>query len=193
MKFTADPHFYHKNIMASCNGVPSPWLADRGASFSAGCRNFNSYEEMNGWIIQNWNEDVTSDNEEVFCLGDMVFGGVANWQILQHLRGKVFIVPGNHDPKPAQLRRLLPAHWTVLPVGHTLSVPGFPVVSLTHYPIKDWTPTNAVWNLHGHCHTDPETPPHQMTRGQYDVGLDFNDYRLVTLGYIATRSWMQGR
>ena len=54
--FIADPHFGHVNAIRLCN------------------RPFETIEEMNETLIQNWNERI-HNNDTVYIVGDM-FSGV---------------------------------------------------------------------------------------------------------------------
>ena len=79
--FTSDPHYGHRNIIKFCN------------------RPYNDTKEMEQALIKNWN-DVVSNNDIVFILGDIVwFEGRNNTKrILDQLKGKeIHIIPGNHD------------------------------------------------------------------------------------------------
>lgn len=51
----SDLHLDHKNIIKYCN------------------RPFSSVEEMNGAIIDNWNE-VVKESDFVYLVGDLAFG-----------------------------------------------------------------------------------------------------------------------
>ena len=59
-------------------------------------RGFNSCEEMNEAIIERWNERV-GEHDYVYHLGDVFLGSIDNINYLQRLKGKIFIVLGNHD------------------------------------------------------------------------------------------------
>ena len=77
--FTSDLHFYHKNICKYCN------------------RPYESVEEMNEGIIQNWNS-VVKDDDIVFVLGDLGFCGSEKLMpLIERLKGKKYVVQGNHD------------------------------------------------------------------------------------------------
>ena len=79
--FTADTHFNHTNILKFCN------------------RPFNSVEQMNETLIDNWNRVVGKD-DTVFHLGDFCLGGAAEWtKLLDRLNGKIYLILGNHDLK----------------------------------------------------------------------------------------------
>jgi calcineurin-like phosphoesterase family protein len=78
--YIADPHFFHKNLNTR--------LDKRG---------FSSMEEMNNFMIKQWNSKV-KPNDEVIVLGDLSFGnGVQTNRILKQLNGKIFLIEGNHD------------------------------------------------------------------------------------------------
>jgi len=78
--FTADNHFYHGNIIGSCD------------------RPFANVNEMNKAMIDNWNSLITN-NDEVYILGDFAYkasGNEVNY-ILSNLKGKKYLVKGNHE------------------------------------------------------------------------------------------------
>ena len=52
--FIADTHFDHENILQLCN------------------RPFETIEQMNETIIENWNRKITG-NDTVYIMGDMFF------------------------------------------------------------------------------------------------------------------------
>ena len=79
--FTSDTHFGHENIITFCN------------------RPFESIEEHDRVLIQNWNSVVTPD-DTVFHLGDFCFGNGYKWyEILGQLNGHIYLIRGNHDDK----------------------------------------------------------------------------------------------
>ena len=74
--FTSDNHFFHKNIISSCN------------------RPFVDEFDMNEQMIKNWNAVVEPDNT-VFCLGDFAWGGFNKWkQIREQLNGHIILIKG---------------------------------------------------------------------------------------------------
>lgn len=77
--FTSDLHFGHKNILKYCN---RPW---------------NTVEEMDQGLLDNWNS-VVQEDDIVFDLGDFAFASSKRWkEILGRLRGKHYLVLGNHE------------------------------------------------------------------------------------------------
>lgn len=67
--YIADTHFGHKNILKLCN------------------RPFESIEQMNTHIIQNWNNKV-KNSDHVYIVGDMFFKCENIEDILKNLEGK---------------------------------------------------------------------------------------------------------
>lgn len=79
--FTSDTHFGHANIIRFCN------------------RPFKNVEEMDEALIENWNQ-VVSEDDTVFHLGDFAFGGSSVWNsIIPRLNGHINLIIGNHDRK----------------------------------------------------------------------------------------------
>ena len=78
--YISDLHFYHDSLNSHM---------DR--------RGFSGYEEMNAYMVRQWNAHVTR-KDEVYILGDFAIsrGRAAN-EILQQLKGKKYLIQGNHD------------------------------------------------------------------------------------------------
>ena len=78
--YISDLHFYHHNLLDKMDN-----------------RGFSSVEEMNEYIIEQWNKKVRK-NDEVVILGDLSYGnGIQTNEILNRLKGKLFLIRGNHD------------------------------------------------------------------------------------------------
>ena len=172
--FTSDNHFFHKNIISSCN------------------RPFVDEFDMNEQMIKNWNAVVKPDNT-VFCLGDFAWGGFNKWkQIREQLNGHIILIKGNHDQKngpknPEQEKEL----FDYVTYQMQLRIEGRPVY-LNHYPFLCYggvyrEPQDQVWALHGHIHLGPnslkgkDVPRMQyLYPTQYDVGVDMNNYTPIS-------------
>ena len=75
---TSDLHFGHKNILKFCK---RPW---------------DTVEEMDEGLIQNWNRVVGKD-DLVFDLGDFAFASNSKWKdLLSQLNGHHYFILGNH-------------------------------------------------------------------------------------------------
>lgn len=77
---TSDTHFFHDK------------------DFIWKVRGFNSIEEMNEKIIQNWNS-VIKDDDIVYHLGDVYLNAeyASIYKILKELKGQKYLAYGNHD------------------------------------------------------------------------------------------------
>ncbi len=77
--FIADTHFGHKNIIQYEK------------------RPFQSIEEMDNILIENWNKTVNED-DKIYVLGDFAWAGKEYIQgIIEKLKGYKILILGNHD------------------------------------------------------------------------------------------------
>ncbi len=127
-------------------------------------RGFNSSEEHDQAIIQNWNSKA-SDKTIGFLLGDTVFGkdGASTLmhlaQALQY--SKLYIMPGNHQAGWKQLFESVDQNIYKSPHGgEMIFVPNYleayvngqPIV-MSHYPILSWNGQGkGSWMLFSHVH-----------------------------------------
>lgn len=158
--YIADLHFYHDNLNH---------CMDR--------RGFPGYEEMDAYMIRQWNEHVT-EKDEVYILGDFCIsrGRAAN-TILQQLSGKKYLIEGNHDKfleDKAFDRSLF--EW-IRPYAEIQD--NKRLLILSHYP---------VFCYKGQYRTDPEGRP--MTYMLYGHVHNTHDERLVGEFIRITRETM---
>ncbi len=133
--FTADQHFYHKNIIKYSN------------------RPFDSVDEMNATMIERWNKRVQSD-DLVYHLGDFSFSSRGKVkEVLEQLNGKILIIPGGHDNWIAakdKERGLVVDKIMELEIR---SGPTKHLIVMCHYPLFTWERSNyGSTHLHGHSH-----------------------------------------
>lgn len=178
--FTADLHLGHARIIEFCN------------------RPFENTHRMNQALISNWNE-VVSDNDEVWVLGDLAMGSIKHsLELVRKLNGRKHLVAGNHDrcwsgggekalkwyPKYADVGFKL-----ILEEAH-INVPGLGMVMMSHFPYagdshpqdryREFRPTdNGEWLLHGHVHEKWKRKGRQI-----NVGVDVWDFRPVSVEQI---------
>lgn len=89
--WSADLHFLHINILTLGNGRP-----------------FDTIEEHDETIIERWNANVTS-SDVVHVLGDVAMGPIEqSLALCKRLRGRKYLVCGNHDRPFAGLRGQTP-------------------------------------------------------------------------------------
>lgn len=126
----ADTHCGHENIIKYCN------------------RPFQSVEEMNRVILNNWNNTV-SKHDLVIHLGDLYLGKKADArEFLKKLNGRKILIMGNHD------------HWSEAfyrECGFE-TVSRFPIVYnnfflMSHAPLQ-LSETTPYFNCYGHVHND---------------------------------------
>lgn len=174
--FTSDTHFGHKNII-QLNHRP-----------------FNSIEEMDSTLIDNWNL-VVQPNDIVFHLGDFAFASSKRWkELIQELNGQIHLIVGNHD----ELR--YPGHdvfgsFAGVYNQLTLRING-KMVYLNHYPFLCYGGTyhkEPVYQLYGHVHSGPKCTGLDSSRlkytfpYQYDVGVDNNNYYPISWKNVVTK------
>lgn len=177
--FTADTHFWHAS--------------------QATRRGFATVDDMHERMIERWNAQVSPD-DIVYHLGDLTFSSYARAaEVLQHLKGRIKVVPGNHDDKKVLQKLLteglideilLPLQKLKVPVyvgnGHN-EVHRF---VLCHYPLLVWDRAHyGVMHLHGHSHGNLNFP--NPNARILDVGVDTND--MTPWSFEAVMVWMEGR
>lgn len=171
--FTSDLHFYHRNIMNYCN---RPW---------------ETVEEMNEALINNWNS-VVKDDDIVFNLGDFAFASNSKWkELLEKLKGKHYLIIGNHDVSRYPGTKIMELFERV--EQQILLKIDEQYVYLNHYPFLCYGGSyrdNAVWQLFGHVHSSSNSSGLDDSRlihlfpYQYDVGVDNNNYTPISWNQV---------
>jgi calcineurin-like phosphoesterase family protein len=163
--FTSDPHFDHENIIKYCN------------------RPFSSVEEMNEGIIEA-NNKIVKPNDELYILGDIVFGINPRRlaEILSRLNGNKIIILGNHDTTQYFTRdiykyefkhKIRSYHYRILEL-HGKQWGGYSP-TLCHYPMLSWNASfHGSFQLHGHTHGNI---PFDPAVKRLDVGVDSNSFK----------------
>ena len=165
--FTADLHFAHGNIIQMKN------------------RPFHSVEEMNQTLIQNWNAKV-SDNDDIAILGDFTLKGpsLAN-ELLRQLRGRKYLIRGNHD-RFVDRQGFQKDAFLWVKDYFELSWQGRWFV-ICHYPLLSWNGMHrGSYQLHGHQHNPPEYNLANRAAGvrRLDVGVDAQGMAPVSIDDI---------
>lgn len=170
--FTSDTHFGHNNIIRFCN------------------RPFNDTKEMEFMLVENWNK-VVSPSGRVFVLGDMLWSGGAKKMsnIVSRLNGKIEFIPGNHDED--RVYPFVDGINILSDIVHLEVVNGDDKHDfvLSHYPLATWQGRNrGTINLHGHIHSMPRGgtgyDKDLLLPQHYDVGVDYNNYKPVSISEI---------
>lgn len=167
--FTSDLHFEHANIIKICN------------------RPFNSVQEMNEAIVNNWNS-VVKANDIVYILGDVMMNKDVNAvkKYIDRLNGSKVLIVGNHDYFK---KRYLAAGYDFF-----LYIKSYEELEynkqrfiLMHYPIMDWNHMfRGSYMLHGHMHNKAVYNYQNRQNGvkRYDVGVDANNFAPVSIDDI---------
>lgn len=124
----SDTHFFHKNVIKYCN------------------RPFNSVEEMNDTIINNWNK-VVNKGDIVYHLGDFILNSNDVISIVKKLNGKIYFIRGNHDRKSIAYYNKMGLK--VIPTQTKLDE--YKII-LSHRPLSDDQIPKGYINIHGHIH-----------------------------------------
>lgn len=185
--FTSDLHIGHAKAIEFTN------------------RPFADVEEMDRKLIENINETVGVD-DDLWILGDFVFRGGKDRvrEVRDQIHCKnVHLVRGNHD-------RDYTRDGIFTSVNDYVELnTRFGKFMLFHYPILDWDSSHhGTIHLHGHIHSTGEYNAENMKRTlgslfayghgkegeiweqplrMYDVGVDANDYRPVSMMELAVK------
>lgn len=144
---------------------------------------------MNEKLIENWNNVVTN-NDIVYTLGDFVFYSDQNKNFLANLLNKlnykeIHLILGNHDKSlKAHHKNLFTSCQDYKKITVTdLEAPGGRNhVVLFHYALRTWDMAfHGSWSLYGHSHgTLPDDPKLRSI----DVGVDSWNYTPVSYEQI---------
>lgn len=135
--FLADPHLGHTNVLKFDN------------------RPFDSIEEHDKTIIQNWNKRINED-DDVYLLGDISWHTVPQtFVIYSALKGKKHWIVGNHDKKYLKDKTLRECFVEITDYKE-LSVNNGLIV-LCHYPIPCFNRHYyGEYHFYGHVHNSFE-------------------------------------
>lgn len=170
---------------------------------------------MHQVLINNFNACVPKDGLTYF-LGDMgLCKGSTIKDVVDQLNGTKVLILGNHDKGMNAMYNL---GFDVVMYGATLEICG-QRVTMSHCPLlgvyrentegmrggaigENWhgesrdnrqiytTPNYAQYHLHGHIHSPNSGKSRKIEGKQFDVGVDANDYRPVSISKI--ESWIAG-
>lgn len=173
--YVSDYHFGHENVIKFDN------------------RPFKNLDKMNNFLIENWNKTI-NENDKVFILGDFSFyKEEKTLEILKSLKGKKFLIKGNHDKISPKISKALEGRFDYL---ETIDC-GEKIV-LSHYPMPFWNGQfrNSI-HLYGHVHATEQhdlflkflaqtRDAHKLPFRAFNVGcmLSYMDYTPRTLEEI---------
>ena len=171
--YISDLHIGHKNIIRFDQ------------------RPFFDLEDMKQTIIKNWNSVVTL-GDDVYILGDMFWNNDDIAEVLQQLKGNLYLVKGNHDRINAEMSKCF-----VWAKDYAEIKDNGKNVVLCHYPIAHWRNADyGTIHLYGHIHSGRDSRPFDEYKELmkqrnipyecYNVGcmLPYMDYTPRTLDEI---------
>ncbi len=167
--FISDTHFNHKNIIKYCN------------------RPFDSIEQMNETLINNWNSIVSVD-DIIYHLGDFALGSKELiLDIVNRLNGSKYLIRGNHDKWGAS---------TYEDFGFNV-LKNAPIrldeykLMLSHVPIPDSQIPKDFINLHGHIHNkklyeciEKYDPSRYSIEKHINISCDVTNFKPISLDEI---------
>jgi len=154
----SDCHYFHWRICEYC------------------ARPFTSVEEMNNFMIKSWNE-VVSDDDLVYVLGDFGFGSVdCLTHIVNCLYGEKILLMGNHD------RRRSVTWWLNFGFSEVWKKP----VEIQDGIIFSHEPKEVLsneLNIHGHIHNTPLASNFDP-KTHFNVSVEVLNYRPIEFDKI---------
>jgi len=164
MRFwTADWHFFHRQIIEYCN------------------RPFKNEKHMRNSLINNFN-DVVRKEDTTFVLGDVAMLGGSQWErlrgVIQKLNGSKHLIYGNHDE--FRWQKYIDVGFATVHSALWLEEDGLPIV-MAHDPSVYCTLAPDTVFLHGHIHTLFKSLTEQRV---VNVGVDMWDYKPVNIKQI---------
>ena len=156
----SDTHFNHANIIKYCN------------------RPFETVEEMNNTLINNWNETVKPEDTVIF-LGDFCLGNREKViEFGNKLNGHKILVMGNHD-KVTKTAFKEAGFETIYDVPPIIKFDEYNItIRFSHAPYDSQMEDNYP-NVYGHVHDNPvDDATH------YCACVELHDYRPIPLETI---------
>lgn len=114
---------------------------------------FDTVEQHDAFLVQQWNKTIVNKNDRVFFLGDL-HDNSSNKKDLEYLktlvsklRGYKIMILGNHDVYKEQ-------DYLDLGFNEVIKGPYYykPYIILSHEPCREAFRNPYVWNIHGHLH-----------------------------------------
>lgn len=184
---------------------------DEPVCFQMDHRPFASVQEMNAYMITQWNNTVKR-GDEIFVLGDMFNWRYTNAQeinkVLHQLQGKIYLILGNHDINWFQKSGVDQSRFKWIHQYAEINDCNRKVI-LCHYPIPFFNQNHVrdkqgelkTFMLHGHVHASRENQLLQqfkklassevmvtakgkeeaMTCNMFNCFCGFSDYRPLSL------------
>ena len=187
--YISDLHFGHKNVLKFDN------------------RPYFTLTEMKEDIIKRWNERVKK-NDNVYILGDVFWYNDEAVEILEQLKGNLFLLKGNHDRLNSEMEKYFVWVKDIAVIKDKSENGEEHHVVLSHFPIAHWQGQDhnpPYIHLYGHIHDGRDTRPFEQYGRMWEqatgkpfmamnVGCmkDYMDYTPRTLDEIMS-AWQNER
>lgn len=149
--FISDTHFNHENIIKYCN------------------RPFSSVEEMNEYMIKEWNA-VVKEKDIICHLGDFALGSKNEIEsLVKRLNGNKILILGNHDKRGREwfLNRGFVKVYKRLILDNYI---------FSHVPQPLKILANGKINIHGHTHGENS----YLDKNKYmNVSVEVTEYKPI--------------
>jgi calcineurin-like phosphoesterase family protein len=176
--FTSDLHFGHKSVLyfhperREAAGITLEELQEDNKA---------AIIKHDEWLIEKWNKTISKE-DFVYILGDFCLGNKEYTEkILNRLRGRKFLIKGNHDKSCQGLEHYFQwvgdikeakfSHnqYKFIKEGETFAV------EMCHFPMFSWNRRpHGTSHLHGHCHGSIDEYNDTSNELRIDVGFDGN-------------------
>ena len=174
--FIADVHFSH---IGSVHFHPER-LIEPGMTLDEFAEDKHiAMAKYDEWLIEKWNSKI-SRQDTVYILGDFCLGNKERTQyILSRLKGKKFLIRGNHDKSCNGLENYFEWVGDIKEAKFTNNQFKFIdpeetfCVEMCHYPLLTWNRRpHGTCMIHGHVHGTLDNFNEQSNELRVDVGLD---------------------
>ena len=174
--FCSDLHFGHKSVLyfhperREAAGITLEELQEDNKA---------AIVKHDEWLIEKWNKTIAK-GDFVYILGDFCLGNKEYTEkILNRLKGRKFLIRGNHDKSCNGLERYFEWVGDIKEVKFTHNQYPFIdenetfALEMCHYPMLTWNRRpHGTCHIHGHCHNSITQFNDESLELRVDVGLD---------------------
>lgn len=151
----------------------------RKGAIKAYQRPFTSIEEMNDYLIDNWNSTV-EPNDIVFVLGNLTWDPETAEMIIQNLNGNIILLPGEWDGAMQDLIETTKPDITL--IDNAIKLEKKLKLCMSYWPLETWPNKKLGWSsIIGHPGKSFKTN-HKINR--INVSCDYWDYKPVQVKRI---------
>lgn len=156
-------------------------------------RPFETVEEMDAALIENWNK-VVNEDDHVYIIGDFIYRSshVASYYMKQ-LKGHKHLIIGNHDLKTIEDEEACSYFDSIEGLEYVKD--GETDVVMCHYPIAEWNgkrrKKNKSYHVYSHIHNRKDETYEFMKNmeGALNAGCMINNYMPVTLEQLRENNY----